>query len=111
MLDLYGVNHDIRDWERPQEFCPDRFKEWKANLFQFVPQGLGDHLHNHRCPGELLTIEIMRTSLYFFCNKIQFEVPAQNLCIKISRLPALPHDHFKIKNVRRQLALDKLFIH
>lgn len=60
LLDMYGTNHDSQIWEKPNEFYPERFKEWKGSLFDFIPQGGGDPVKTHRCPGEGITMEIMK---------------------------------------------------
>src|SRR5690606_33200469 len=37
LLDLYGINRDERLWERPEEFRPERFRDWDGDPFRFVP--------------------------------------------------------------------------
>lgn len=101
ILDLYGINHDERIWQRPCEFNPDRFKNMKITPFNFVPQGVGDHRLDHRCPGELFTIELMRSAADYFVNYLNYDVPAQALQINFARLPAIPESHLVIKNVRK----------
>ncbi len=100
LLDLYGTDHDPRIWENPQEFCPERFKNWNGGAFNFIPQGGGDHLENHRCPGEWVTIELMKNAAKFLTRTISYEVPKQDLSISHSRIPAQPKSRFKIRNVR-----------
>lgn len=39
LLDLYGTNQDRRTWKDPEEFEPERFSQWDASPFNFVPQG------------------------------------------------------------------------
>lgn len=51
-LDVYGHLHDDQLWERPDAFSPERFREWKGNLFDLIPQGGGDYNSGHRCAGE-----------------------------------------------------------
>src|SRR3546814_10503319 len=60
ILDLYGTNHDARTWNAPEAFRPERFREWDESPFNFIPQGGGDHNVNHRCPGEWITIRLMK---------------------------------------------------
>ncbi|WP_454054937.1 cytochrome P450 [Clostridium sp. Marseille-Q7071] len=103
ILDMYGTNHDSRIWEKPDEFNPERFKEWKGSLFDFIPQGGGDPSKTHRCPGEGITIEIMRGSLDFLVNKIEFEASEQDLGYSLVRIPTLPKSGFIISNVKRKL--------
>lgn len=101
MLDIYGTNHDADVFERPFEFNPDRFKELNLTPFNFIPQGVGDHQMDHRCPGEIFTIELMRTTIEYFMFDLTFDVPRQQLQIQMNRLPALPKSHLVISHVRR----------
>lgn len=101
-LDIYGTNHDPRLWEKPNEFRPERFQEWKGSLFDFIPQGGGDPAKGHRCPGEGITVEIMKASLDFLVNKIEFEVPDQDLNYSLAKMPTLPKSGFVMCNIRRK---------
>ena len=101
LLDLYGTNHDHRTWETPQEFRPERFRRWNKSAWNFLPQGGGDHYENHRCAGEWITIELMKTAVKHLCRSMTYEVPMQNLQIRFSRIPAIPESRFVIANVRR----------
>ena len=96
VLDLYGTNHDARTWDAPEEFRPERFRQWDGSAFNFVPQGGGDHHMNHRCPGEWIAIELMKIALDFLARRIRYDVPEQDLRIDYSRLPALPRSRFVI---------------
>lgn len=100
LLDLYGTNHDPRVWDRPETFHPDRFQNWSSSAFDFIPQGGGDHLSNHRCAGEWVTIELMKVSLEFLRETIDYDVPKQDLQIDYSRMPALPESRFLMANLR-----------
>jgi fatty-acid peroxygenase len=99
MLDLHGVNHDARLWNKPEQFEPERFKHWDGDSFNFVPQGGGDYAGGHRCPGEPVTIELMKKAVDLLTSKISYDVPPQDLTIETSRLPALPTSKFVIANV------------
>lgn len=101
LLDLYGTNHDPQLWENPEAFQPERFRQWNENSFNFIPQGGGDHLVNHRCAGEWITIQLMKMTLDFLVNSIQYDVPKQNLDISLSRMPTMPKSRFIISNVKR----------
>ncbi|WP_255624333.1 cytochrome P450 [Clostridioides sp. ES-S-0108-01] len=103
LLDVYGMNHDSRIWNNPDNFLPERFRERKDNLFDFIPQGGGNPAKGHRCPGEGITIEIMKSSLDFLVNKIEYDVPNQNLNYNLSRIPTLPESKFIINNIRRKI--------
>jgi fatty-acid peroxygenase len=103
VLDLYGTNHDARDWQTPKDFSSDRFRSWSGSGFSFIPQGGGDHAYHHRCPGELLTIELMRAFSEFMVHRLSYEVPGQDLDLDLSRLPALPRSQMIIGHVQRKL--------
>lgn len=100
ILDLYGTNHDAQTWDAPEEFRPERFRQWDGSPFNFIPQGGGDHYINHRCPGEWIAIELMKVASDVLTKRIKYDVPEQDLWIDRSRLPALPHSRFIISNVR-----------
>ncbi len=100
MLDLYGTDHDPRSWDAPEEFRPERFRDWNGSPFNFIPQGGGDHHLGHRCAGEWITIELMRVAADFLARHIAYGVPEQDLRIDWSRLPALPRSRFVINKVR-----------
>lgn len=108
LLDLHGINHDERIWSQPDEFRPARFLRWRGDAFELVPQGGGDHLKHHRCPGEWLTLELMRQSLEFFTHDIRYDVAAQDLTIDTRRLPALPKSRMLLSNVSSRLMADEL---
>ena len=100
MLDLHGTNHDPRSWTNPHDFRPERFKDWKGNAFSLIPQGAGGFDEGHRCPGEWITIELMKVAVDFLARRIAYDVPEQDLRIDRARLPALPRSRFVIGNVQ-----------
>ncbi|KAA6448872.1 cytochrome P450 [Bacillus atrophaeus] len=102
LLDLYGTNHDARLWEDPNEFRPERFRDRKEQLFDLIPQGGGDPAKGHRCPGEGITIEVMKVTLDFLVNRIAYEVPEQDLSYSLVRMPSLPESGFVISRIRRK---------
>lgn len=100
MLDLYGTNHDVRAWNAPDKFRPERFEQWDGSAFNFIPQGGGDHNVNHRCPGEWIAIALMKVAVEALVKRIKYDIPQQDLHIDFSRLPAIPRSRFIICNVR-----------
>ncbi|MEB3357404.1 MAG: cytochrome P450 [Synechococcales bacterium] len=102
LLDLYGTNRDGRLWENPTTFDPDRFRHWDESRFNFIPQGGGDYYTNHRCPGEWITIVLIKVALNVLTQAIEYKVPQQDLTISLSRIPTLPKSRFVISNVRLQ---------
>jgi len=99
-LDLYGTNHHPDLWENPEEFRPERFRDWKESPFSFIPQGGGEYNLGHRCAGEWVTIEAMKTSLEFLVRKMEYEVPDQDLSYSMARMPTIPKSRFVIQRVR-----------
>lgn len=100
LLDLYGTNHDANHWQEPDRFWPERFSQWQENAFDFIPQGGGNYNENHRCAGEWLTIKLMEQVLNFLVNELEYDVPPQNLEVKLSRFPTLPESGFVMEKVR-----------
>ncbi len=102
MLDLYGTNHDQRLWAEPEAFRPERFLGQIVNeigLYGFIPHGPGDHFVNHRCPGEGITVELMKLTAKFLSTGIRYDVPQQDLRLEWRRVPALPLSRFMIENI------------
>lgn len=100
MLDIYGTNHDERVWAEPDQFRPERFVGWKGDPFTLIPQGGGDTATGHRCPGEQLTIELMKSATRCLLRRLRYDVPAQDLDVSLARIPALPASRFIIANVQ-----------
>ncbi|MBB6451119.1 fatty-acid peroxygenase [Geomicrobium halophilum] len=100
MLDVYGINHHPDLWDRPNEFRPERFKEWEGSPFAFVPQGGGDHYMGHRCAGEWITIMLMQVSLEFLINHVEYEVPEQELEYSMERMPTIPKSRFIMNQIQ-----------
>lgn len=99
LLDLYGTNHDPRSWEAPNVFDPERFRGWAPNRYALIPQGGGHRDVNHRCPGEWITLALMKALLGFLQEEVAYEVPPQDLSLEWRRLPAVPRSRFVIAGV------------
>lgn len=102
LLDIYGTNRDPNSWESPDEFQPERFASWHEDRFSFIPQGGGNDETNHRCPGEHLTVEVMELSLDYLLNKMDYEIPEQDMYIDMSKIPCIPESKVILKNVKRK---------
>lgn len=100
LLDLYGTNHDARVWDEPGVFRPERFSRWNRSAFTLIPQGGGDHNESHRCPGEWITIELMKRAVSLLTVAMDYDVPEQDLRVELSRMPAVPKSRFVITNAR-----------
>lgn len=90
LLDVYGTNHDSKIWENPNDFYPERFKGRDSSNYDFIPQGGGNPANGHRCPGEGITLEVMKESVDFLVNKIEYEIPVQDLSYRLDQMPTLP---------------------
>ncbi len=99
LLDIYGTNRDDRSWEVPEVFQPNRFRDWDGSPFNLIPQGGGDFYSNHRCPGEWITIALMKQAARRLAL-LKFDVPEQDFSISLSRMPTLPKSGFVMRNVR-----------
>lgn len=93
LLDLYGQNHDPDLWPQPYTFDPARFRGRDIGAFDLVPQGGGDPRTGHRCPGERITLALLK-DLTVRLAAMDYEVPEQDLAISLRRIPALPASRF-----------------
>src|SRR5699024_2098957 len=100
ILDLYGTNHDSKTWTNPDVFDPDRFKNWSGSPFDFIPQGGGDYWEHHRCPGEWVTIEVMKIVLEFLVNDVEFSVPKQDFNYSMGQMPSIPKSLIRLQYVK-----------
>jgi fatty-acid peroxygenase len=96
MLDLYGTNRDPRIWDSPDRFDPDRFRNRPPGAYDLVSHGAGDARLTHRCPGEALTVEIIKRGTRLLL-RTPYDVPPQNLTIDPARMPAIPESRFLMR--------------
>ncbi|SCE85533.1 fatty-acid peroxygenase [Micromonospora viridifaciens] len=101
LLGLYATNHHPRLWPEPERFRPERFTGWPGDPFSLVPQGGGDHFAGHRCPGEWLTVGLMKRAVGNLTGTMRYRVPPQDLALDLSRMPTRPPSGFVIDGVRR----------
>jgi fatty-acid peroxygenase len=99
LFDLYGSNHDARTWGDPDVLRPERFLEQTFGLYDLVSHGAGDRHVTHRCPGEWITVEQMKTIVRLMLGEMSYEVPPQDLRIDLARIPALPASGFVVANL------------
>lgn len=102
LLDLYGTNHHQKDWTNPELFQPDRFQDWGKSPFDFIPQGGGEFSIGHRCAGEWITIDIMKESLRFLSDKLDYDVPEQDLSFSMNDIPSLPKSKMILADVKQK---------
>jgi general stress protein 26 len=101
LLDLYGTDHHPDIWPRPHAFDPDRFQTMRPTAFELIPQGAGDASVTHRCPGEDMTLALIRTAVQQLTSVMDYEVPEQDLSVCKSTIPALPRSGLILGSVRR----------
>lgn len=89
VLDIYGTNRDERVWDDPYMFRPSRFQDRQIGPYDLIPQGGGDFPQGHRCPGEWVTIALMR-AFTEWTTRIAYIRPRQDLHLEMGNLPALP---------------------
>lgn len=99
LLDLYGNNHHPDLWEEPDTFNPARFEQWDGSPFDFIPQGGGDYMTGHRCAGEWLTIEVLKTCIHILINQMDYTLPDQNFKLRMNRMPSIPKSKIIMKYV------------
>jgi fatty-acid peroxygenase len=100
-LDLYATNHHPDSWAEPELFDPARHIDRAADPFELIPQGGGDHWTGHRCAGEWLTIALMDQAIRHLVQTIEYDVPLQDLSVRLNRIPTAPHDGVRIRQVHR----------
>ena len=102
LLDLYGIHRDPEIWDDPNEFRPERFLGWHGDPYRLIPQGAGDHRADHRCPGEWLTIMLMKTAVRQLTQTLDFAVESQDLGLRMTRIPTRPASGLVIRAVRQR---------
>jgi fatty-acid peroxygenase len=101
LMDIYGTNHDPAIWQAPNVFLPEHFKDRSVGPIDFIPQGGGDYKAT-RCPGEILTIELMKVSMDYLANHLDYEVPLQDLSYSLCRMPAIPKSRFLMRKITKK---------
>ncbi len=99
ILDLYGTNHHPSLWEAPYEFRPQRFVSRPPGPFDLIPQGGGNPMVHHRCAGEAVTVSLLAAAVRFLVRSIRYQVPEQDLGVRLDRIPARPESGFVIEQV------------
>ncbi len=100
LFDLYGTNHDSRIWHEPGSFRPGRFRDWTSTGYDLVPQGAGGFEENHRCPGEWITIALMKKAVDLLAREMAYDVPDQDLTVPLSQMPSRPKSGMEIAAIR-----------
>ncbi|WP_030244746.1 cytochrome P450 [Streptomyces sp. NRRL S-455] len=99
LLDVFGQNHDPALYDDPYSFEPRRFLERPPARDELIPQGGGDRAAGHRCPGEDVTIALLR-ALGPRLARLEYDMPEQDLRIPLNRMPTRVRSGFVIEGVR-----------
>jgi fatty-acid peroxygenase len=99
LLDLHGMNHDPHVWREPDRFDPERFVGRAPDAYTYVPQGGADPHTGHRCAGERVTVELLKSAVRAL-TAVRYDVPEQDLAYPLSRIPTRPRSGFVLENVR-----------
>lgn len=91
LLDIYGQHHDATLWDHPYTFVGERFLGTEPDPFLLIPQGAGDPVIGHRCPGEPAVVALLTTVLPLLA-RTRYAVPTQDLRIPLGRIPTRPAD-------------------
>ncbi|CAD7041693.1 cytochrome P450 [Pseudorhizobium endolithicum] len=100
LLDLYGTLSDGRFFPRSEDFRPERAISWRDQDCTFIPQGAGSAPTTHRCPGEMITVGLIRQAVRLLCRSMDYNVPRQDLEVRMNRIPALPESGFTISGIK-----------
>ncbi len=104
LCDLYGTMHDPRFFPEPDQLKPQRQLSWKDQNYSFIPQGAGKTAATHRCPGERITIDIMKESVKLFCRHMTYEIAPQDLSIPLDEIPTGPRSGLIMTNIRKAVS-------
>ncbi|MFL6178784.1 MAG: cytochrome P450 [Actinomycetes bacterium] len=100
VLDIRGTNRDEDTWKGADEFWPQRFLDRAPTAYDFVPQGGGELLTGHRCPGEPITMGVMQTTLQQLAT-LDYEIAPESRDIPLTRIPSRPVHGLRLNGVRR----------
>lgn len=70
LLDILGTNTAPTEWKDAGAFEPERFLavEDAEEITSFIPQGGGDVLEGHRCPGEKIAVTALSATVVALCR-------------------------------------------
>lgn len=100
VLDLHASCRHHRTFPRPDDFDPRRAGTWRDQDFRHIPQGAGQAERTHRCPGERLTVALMRRAIGLLTEEMIHTIPEQDLSWPSWRIPAGPKDGFLMSHIR-----------
>ena len=75
-------------FDEPDRFDPGRSGGGASDTFALVAQGGGDTNATHRCPGEPLTIGVMKTAAVILIQVMHYDLPEANISVDLHKMPA-----------------------
>jgi len=96
LFDIHGTHRDPRLWDDVDRFDPDRFRGRPPGAHDLVSHGAGDADVTHRCPGEAMTVAIIKRATKLLLAT-PYDLPAQDLSIPLGRIPAAPRSRFLVR--------------
>jgi fatty-acid peroxygenase len=100
LLDLYATTHDPASWDQPDRFLPQRFDGLAVDPNTLIPQGGGGYEHDHRCPGEPVTVDLVEVGIRMLTRELAYDVPQQDLRVSLRTFPARPRSGFVVSGLR-----------
>ncbi|MGV0761579.1 cytochrome P450 [Tistrella mobilis] len=100
LFDIHGTDTHPALWADPAAFRPERFRGWGGDPWRLVPQGAGLVGATHRCPGERITLELIKEAVRLLCRDLDWRLPPQDLTVDPARLPACPADGLVLADLR-----------
>ncbi len=100
LLDVYGTDHDSSIWADADTFDPDRFRDGSAARPEFIPQGGGPVAGGHRCPGEGVTMALLRTVIAPMAC-LDWHIHPEDRVYSLRRIPARPEGGVRLLEVRK----------
>lgn len=98
LLDILGTDSDAEEWERADEFDPERWRDvddYEA-IEAFVPHGGADPATGHRCPGEKLAIAGLAAAIATISDP-RVMILGSNLDVNRGRLPTKPRSGGRVR--------------
>ncbi len=87
VLDVFGSHHEPGTWRDPGVYRHERFLGREPGPFELLAQGGGDARTGHRCPGERLTIELVKDAAHrLACARWSLE-PSPSPSPSLRRMP------------------------
>lgn len=99
LLDVWGTLHDEKMWQDAARFDAARFVGQEPDADALIPQG-GGPLDGHRCPGERVTIELIKVAARWLA-RTDHDITSTDDSIPLTDLPTRPRGPVVLARPRR----------